>query len=306
VSPPKVSTQVTIDGRRLSLSNLDKVLYPAVGFTKGQVIDYYARIAPVLVRHAAGRPMTLKRYPNGVQEKFFFEKNCPDHRPDFVDVAPVWSGHSKRNINFCLVNEVATAVWLANMAALELHASLAVAPAVEAPTAVVFDLDPGPPAGLAECCEVALAIRELIGHLGLKAIVKTSGQKGMQLYVPLNTATSYDETKPFALAVAQYMERQQPGLVVSNMAKEVRTGKVFIDWSQNDEHKTTVQAYSLRATDRPMVSAPISWEEVEAGRDDPDSLRFDSDAVLARVENLGDLFAPFVELTQELPELQPT
>jgi bifunctional non-homologous end joining protein LigD len=304
VSPQKTSTPVDVGGRKLSLSNLDKVLYPAVGFTKGQVIDYYARVAPTLVRHAAGRAMTLKRYPNGVDQKFFFEKNCPSHRPDFVEVAPVWSGHSKRTINFCLVNEVATVVWLANMAALELHASLSVAPAIDVPTAVVFDLDPGPPAGLSECCEVALSIRELLDHLGLTAVVKTSGQKGMQLYVPLNTPTTYDDTKPFALAVAQYMEKEHPKLVVSNMAKDVRKGKVFIDWSQNDEHKTTVQVYSLRATEQPMVSTPISWDEVEAG--DPDALRFDSDAALARLDEVGDLFAPFVDLQQDLPDLRPS
>ncbi len=304
MSPAKGSTQVEVGGRQVSLSNLDKVLYPSVGFTKGQVIDYYARVAPTLVRHAEGRPMTLKRYPNGVDQKFFFEKNCPSHRPDFVEVAPVWSGHSKRTINFCLVNEVATVVWLANMAALEQHASLSVAPAIDAPTAVVFDLDPGPPAGLAECCEVALSIRELLGHLGLEVIAKTSGQKGMQLYVPLNTATTYEATKPFALTVAQYMEREHPKLVVSNMAKDIRKGKVFIDWSQNDEHKTTVQVYSLRATERPMVSTPVSWDEVETG--DPNALRFDSDAVLDRIDRLGDLFAPFVELRQELPDLQPS
>ena len=304
MSPAKESTKIEIEGRQVSLTNLDKVLYPAVGFTKGQVIDYYARIAPVLVKHATGRPMTLKRYPNGVDEKFFFEKNSPRHRPDWVTVAPVWSGHSKRTIEFVVVDAVPTVVWLANQAALELHASLSVAPEISCPTTVVFDLDPGPPATIEECCQVALLIRDLLDHLGLQSFPKTSGSKGMQLYVPINRPTTYDETKPFALAVAQLLEKNHPDLTLSNMAKELRTGKVFIDWSQNDEHKTTVQVYSLRAREHPTVSTPISWDEVEAG--DPKALVFESNDVLKRVDDLGDLFAPVAELEQALPSLTPS
>jgi bifunctional non-homologous end joining protein LigD len=295
---------IEVDGHQLKLSNLDKVLYPADGFTKGQVIDYYARIAEVAVPHYVGRPMTLKRYPNGVDEKFFFEKNSPAHRPDWVTTAPVWSSHSKRTIQFTVVDSKATLVWTANQAGLELHASLSCAEKLDQPTMVVFDLDPGPPADITQCCEVALLLREVFDHLGLQAFPKTSGSKGMQVYVPLNTPVSYEGdggTKPFALALAQLLERQHPELVVSNMAKDLRTGKVFVDWSQNDESKTTVAVYSLRAREHPTVSTPITWEEVEAG--DASALRFMAADVLDRVDRLGDLFRPTVELEQALPDL---
>ena len=295
---------VDIDGRQLKLSNLDKVLYPAAGFTKGEVIDYYARIAAVAIPHYAGRPMTLKRYPNGVDDKFFFEKNCPSHRPNWVTTAPMWSGHSKRTIEFCVIDAAATLVWTANLAALEMHPSLSMAARIDQPTMVVFDLDPGPPADIRQCCEVGCELRELFGHLGLQSFPKTSGSKGLQVYVPLNTPVTYEEpggTKPFALAVAQLLERQHPDLVVSNMAKDLRTGKVLVDWSQNDESKTTVGVYSLRARDQPTVSTPVTWEEVEAG--DPEALRFTAGEVLDRVEAMGDLFAPTLELEQSLPRL---
>ncbi|HET9441827.1 MAG TPA: non-homologous end-joining DNA ligase [Acidimicrobiales bacterium] len=297
-------TTVSIDGRQLKLSNLDKVLYPATGFTKGEVIDYYARIAAAAVPHYAGRPMTLKRYPNGVDDKFFFEKNCPSHRPGWVTTAPTWSGHSRRTIEFCVVDSVATLVWTANLAALELHPSLSRAGRLDQPTMVVFDLDPGPPAGIAECCEVACHLRDLFGHLDLQAFPKTSGSKGMQVYVPLNCPVTYDQpggTQPFALAVAQMLERRHPGLVVSNMAKDLRTGKVLVDWSQNDESKTTIGVYSLRAREAPTVSTPLRWDEVE--RADPAALRFTAGDVLERVEAHGDLFAPTLELRQSLPRL---
>jgi bifunctional non-homologous end joining protein LigD len=293
---------VEIDGRQLKLSNLDKVLYPADGFTKGQVIDYYARIAPVAVPHYDGRPMTLKRYPNGVDDKFFFEKNCPKHRPDWVTTAPIWSSHSKRTIEYCVIDSQATLVWTANLAALELHPSLSRAEQLDQPTMVVFDLDPGPPADITQCCEVALHLREVFDHLGLQAFPKTSGSKGMQIYVPLNTPATYEGeggTKPFALAIAQLLERQHPDLVVSNMAKDVRASKVFIDWSQNDESKTTIGVYSLRAREHPSVSTPLTWEEVEAG--DAERLRFLAPDVLDRVDNLGDLFRPTLDLEQTLP-----
>lgn len=294
---------VTVEGRRLSLSNLDKVLYPSVGLTKAQVIDYYTRIAPVLLPHLRDKPLTLKRYPDGVAGQFFFEKACPSHRPEWVRTAPIWSGSSDREIKFCLCNDLPTLVWLANLAALELHPSLAMAEDITRPRSVVFDLDPGAPADIVECCHVGLWVRELFEAAGLQSFAKTSGSKGLQVYVPLNTDTSYDETKPFALAVAQLLEKQHPKQVVSNMKKELRTGKVFVDWSQNDEHKTTVSVYSLRARERPTVSTPVTWDEVEAVATSGkrEQLVFEADAVLARVEKHGDLFAPLLELEQTLP-----
>lgn len=296
---------VTVDGRKLSLSNLDKVLYPATGFTKAQVIDYYRRIAPVLLPHLKGKPLTLKRYPDGVEGEFFFEKACPSHRPPWVEVAPIWSESSNREIKFCLAEDLPTLVWLANLATLELHPSLAQAEDIACPRSVVFDLDPGAPADIIDCCQVAMWIRQLFRTLGLESFPKTSGSKGMQIYVPLNTNVTYEQTKPFARAVAELLERHHGDLVVSNMKKELRKRKVLVDWSQNDEHKTTVSVYSLRARERPTVSTPVTWEEVEASLKsrDADSLRFESEAVLQRVERTGDLFEPLLSLRQELPAL---
>jgi bifunctional non-homologous end joining protein LigD len=282
------------------------VLYPATGFTKGEVIDYYARIADVAVPHYRDRPMTLKRYPNGVDSQFFFEKNSPKHRPDWVNTVDVYSHHAKRTISFTIIDNRATLVWTANQAALELHPSLSRAERLEQPTDVVFDLDPGPPATVKECCVVGGHLRELFDSLGLEAFPKTSGSKGLQIYVPLNTDVTYESeggTKGFALAVAQLLEKQHPDLVVSNMNKDLRTAKVFVDWSQNDEHKTTSGVYSLRARERPTVSTPVTWEEVERGQEDPDSLRFEAQDVLRRVEEHGDLFAAALTLKQELPRL---
>jgi bifunctional non-homologous end joining protein LigD len=295
--------EVDIDGRRLSLVNLDKVFYPETGFTKGQLIDYYTRVAPVLLGHLRGRPLTLKRYPDGVTGPYFYEKQCPRHRPDWVAVAPVWSRHNSRTIEYCLADDLATLVWLANLADLELHTSLALATDVTAPTVVAFDLDPGPPATIVECAEVALRLREAFEHFGLEAFPKTSGSKGMQVYVPLNTPASYGQTKSFARGIAQVLERRHRELVVSDMRKSLRKGKVLVDWSQNDEHKTTVNVYSMRARERPTVSTPLRWEEVEGvlGTRDPEALAFTTDAVLARVAEHGDLFRPVIELEQELP-----
>jgi bifunctional non-homologous end joining protein LigD len=297
--------EVDIGGHRLALSNLDKVFYPETGFTKGQVIDFYTRIAPVLLDHLRGRPLTLKRYPDGVTGPYFYEKQSPSHRPDWVKVAPIWSRHNSRTIEYTLADDLPTLVWLANLADLELHTSLSLAVDVTAPTMVAFDLDPGPPATIVECAEVALRLREAFEHLGLDAFPKTSGSKGMQVYVPLNTPATYAQTKPFARAIAQVLERRQPELVVSDMKKTLRKGKVLVDWSQNDEHKTTVNVYSLRARDRPTVSTPLLWEEVEGVLEsrDPEQLAFTSDAVLARVAEHGDLFRPVIELEQELPVL---
>jgi bifunctional non-homologous end joining protein LigD len=293
---------VEVEGRRLKLSNLDKILYPAVGFTKAQVIDYYTRVAPALVPHMAGRPLTLKRYPDGVDGQFFYEKKCPSHRPEWFRTVSVWSGRNQDNINYCVVDDLPSLVWVANMASLELHTSLALAEDIHRPTMLIFDLDPGAPATIKECCNVGLQLRDLFAELKLRCFAKTSGSKGLQVYVPLNTPITYEETKPLALAVAQELERKNPKLVLSNMKKELRKGKVFVDWSQNDDHKTTVCVYSLRARERPTVSAPVSWDEVEShhkGR--RKDLSFTADEVLARLDRDGDLFAPVLKLKQRLP-----
>jgi bifunctional non-homologous end joining protein LigD len=297
------TVEVEVAGKTLRLSNLDKVLYPEPGFTKGQVIDYYSRIAPVLLPHLKDRPLTLKRYPNGVEGKFFYEKQCPSHRPSWVKTTPVPA--RGKTIDFCLANDLPTLVWAANLADLELHTSLSKKGDIKRPTTLAFDLDPGPPATIVECSQVALWLRKIFGELGLESFPKTSGSKGMQIYVPLNTKTSYDETKPFAKALAELLEKQHPKLVVSSMKKELRPRKVLIDWSQNDEHKTTVNVYSLRAKARPTVSTPLTWGEVEAIHEsgDPDSAVYDSDDVLARVEEHGDLFEPVITLKQKLPKL---
>jgi bifunctional non-homologous end joining protein LigD len=295
--PPAKRLDVEIDGRVLSLSNLDKVLYPRAGFTKGQVIDYYTRIAPAVLPHLRGRPLTLKRYPNGVDEDYFYEKQSPSHRPDWVQTARIG------DINYTLAQDRATLVWLANLADVELHTSLSLAAAPERPTMLVFDLDPGPPASVLECCQVALVLHGLFSQLGLQSVVKTSGSKGLQIYVPLNYEITYAQTKPFARRVAELLEQRMPELVVSRMTKRLRPGKVLVDWSQNDAHKTTVTVYSVRARERPTVSTPVSWEEVaQAHREgDAELLTFETDQVLARVEEQGDLFAPLLSLTQELP-----
>jgi bifunctional non-homologous end joining protein LigD len=293
--------EVEVEGRRLSLSNLDKVMYPAVGFTKGQVIDYYTRIAPVLLPHLQDRPLTLKRYPNGVDGGHFYEKQCPSHRPDWVRSEAVEL--SSKTIQFCICDDLPTIVWLANLADLELHPSLSKVPDVERPTLMAFDLDPGPPAGIAECCEVALILRDALRQIGLESFAKTSGSKGIQVYVPLNVdGVDYDHgTKLLSNALARHLESEHPKLIVSSQKKELRKGKVLIDWSQNDEHKTTVSVYSLRARERPTVSTPVSWDEIEAG--DPDALVFEAADVLERVEQQGDLFAPVLDLEQRLPDL---
>ncbi len=291
-----MAPEVDVEGRRLKLSNLDKVLYPEPGFAKGQVIDYYTRIAPMVLPHLRGRALTLKRYPNGVDGKYFYEKQKPSHAPDWVRSETIETGD--RDIDFVLCDDLPTLVWLANLADLELHPSLALAKDPDRPTVLAFDLDPGEPAALPECREVALLLRDLLADLGLECVAKTSGSKGMQVYVPLNTPVTYDGTKPFAQAIAQLLEKQHPKLVVSSMKKSLRAGKVFIDWSQNSRHKTTVAVYSLRARPQPTVSTPVTWDEIE---DDNLELVFETADVLERVEEHGDLFAPVLELSQKLP-----
>ncbi len=299
------SAIVEVQNRKLTLSNMEKVLYPATGFTKGQVLDYYVRIAPALLPHLAGRPLTMKRYPGGVDQEFFFEKNAPMHRPDWVKTAPVWSESNHRTVNYILANDLATLVWIANLASLELHPSLSLAADLATPTMIVFDLDPGPPANIVQCAQVGLWVRAIFDHFGLQSFPKTSGSKGLQIYVPLNTETSYDQTKSFAHAIARLLQQEHPDLVVSDMKKAVRTNKVFVDWSQNDQHKTTIGVYSLRAREHPTVSTPVTWDEVEQAlkKKDPQRLVFDARNVLARADKMGDLFEPVVTLKQKLPQL---
>ncbi len=297
---------LTVAGKSLAVSNLDKVLYPEVGFTKGQVIDYYIRIAPVLLPHLKGRPITLKRYPDGVNGFFFYEKQCPAHRPEWVKTAPVAAKREGGKIDYCMLNDLPSLVWAANLADLELHTFLHRATALNRPTALAFDLDPGPPADILLCCRVALWLRELFEEMDLQCFPKTSGSKGMQLYVPLNTATTYEKTKAFAHTLAERMEREHPKEIVSNMLKELRKGKVLIDWSQNDDHKTTINAYSLRARPHPTVSTPLLWKEVEAAakKKDASKLVFETEDVLKRAEKHGDLFEPVLTLKQKLPKLE--
>ena len=301
------SRQVEVDGRELKLTNLDKVLYPEAGFTKGEVVDYYAKVAPAIIPHLTGRAVTLRRFPEGVDDldAAFFEKRCPKHRPKWVKTARVEAGPHAGKIDFCVCDSLPTLVWMAQLAAIELHPSLSLSRAPKRPTVLAFDLDPGPPANIVECCRVGLRLRDLFAHFDVQSFPKTSGSKGLQVYVPLNREIYYEQTKPFAKAIAQLLEKQTPDEVVSKMKKVEREGKVFVDWSQNHQRKTTIAVYSLRARERPTVSTPVTWEEVEAVADSEDgsSLVFETGDVLARIERHGDLFAPVLQLEQELPEL---
>jgi bifunctional non-homologous end joining protein LigD len=293
-----------LEGHELKLSNLDKLIYPDAAFTKRAVINYYAAIAPSLVAHLEGRALTVKRWPDGVQGKSFFQKQAPEHRPEWVQTVTLPS--ARKPIDYVLANDLPTIVWLANLAALELHVPLARAEAMERPTALVFDLDPGEPASIIECCRVGLQLQGMFANLGMQSFAKTSGSKGLQLYVPLNSPdVTFEQTKPFAKTVAEMLERAQADLVVSRMTKARRTGKVLIDWSQNDSRKTTVCVYSLRAGRRPTVSTPVEWQEVRLALDrgDPSLLTFEAEQVLERVAKRGDLFAPVLSLSQQLPAL---
>lgn len=296
---PDGGLAVLIEGRRLKLSNWDKVLFPETGFTKGDLVAYYARIAPAVLPHLRDRPLTLKRYPNGVDHPYFYEKNSPSHRPGWVQTARV------NGVDYTLAQDRPTLVWLANLADVELHTSLSLAERPERPSMLVFDLDPGAPADIVQCCEVALVLRGLFDQLGLECVAKTSGSKGLQVYVPLNGATSYEETKPFARRIAELMEARMSELVVSRMTKRLRPGRVLVDWSQNDAHKTTVTVYSIRARQHPTVSAPVGWEEVQRCHDEQDAgiLSFEGDAVLARVAAEGDPFAMLLSTRQQLPRV---
>ncbi len=291
---------VEVDGRQLKLTNLDKVLYPDVGFTKGEVIHYYATIAPTLLTHSAGRCVTFRRYPNGVDDKSFFEKRCPKHRPDWVDVA-IGPGDRNGDVAYCLIEEEASVVWAANLAALELHTPMALADDLESPQMLVFDLDPGPSTDITQCAQVALELRELLETVDLESFAKTSGSKGMQLYVPLNSPHTHEHCSDFAKAAGSVLAKRRPKDVTINMAKSERPGRVFVDWSQNSRHKTTICPYSLRARSHPTVSTPVSWDEVEECSEGT-PLAFEATDVIERVQELGDLFEPTVELVQQLPK----
>ena len=313
--------EVTVEGRRLTLRNLDKVFYPDSGFSKGEMVDYYARVAPVMVPHLAGRGVTLKRFPDGVEGSSFFEKRCPTHRPEWVPTvrgpgpsrsrdsrskrgsgssSEQGSGRAEDGVDYCSLDSEAALVWAANLAALEIHAPMALGSDLESPTMCVFDLDPGPRTDITHCARVALDVRELLGRFDLSAYPKTSGSKGMQVYVPLNTPHTHDHCSSFALAVAQVLEQQRPDAVTSVMRKDARGGKVFVDWSQNSRHKTTVAPYSLRARAQPTVSTPLSWDEVGSAADGT-VLSYEAGQVLERVDAEGDLFAETLRLHQELP-----
>jgi len=293
------AVRTEIAGRSLKVTNLTKVLYPLVGFTKAQVIEYYAKIAPTMLAHIEDRGVTFRRWPDGVAADAFFNKRCPSHRPDWVGTC-LGPGDRAGGIHYCKLDEVASLAWAANLAALEIHAPMARCSDLESPTMLVFDLDPGEPATIIECCQIALLIREVLDTVGLQSVAKTSGSKGMQLYIPLNTPHTHSHAADFALAVAQLLEKQHPARVTANMAKKERPKKIFIDWSQNSRHKTTIAPYSLRGKDRPTVSTPISWDEVSDGADG-EPLSFEAFEVVDRVESIGDLFAEAVSVEQQLP-----
>ena len=302
---PAREVRVQVGDRELTLSNLDKVFYASTGFTKRDLIDYYRRIAPAILPHLRGRPLTLKRYPDGAAGQFFYEKRCPKHRPDWVRTAEVPREGGEEAIRFCVAGDLPTLTWAANLAAIELHPALHREPELDRPTALVLDLDPGPPADVLQCCELALLLREVLGRLRLETFVKTSGSKGLQLYAPLNVPVTYDETKAFARALAEGLAARRPALVVAAMKKALRHGKVLVDWSQNDRHKTTVCVWSLRARERPTVSTPVSWDEVREAVEDGtgERLVFEAEAALRRHETQGDLFAPVETKRQRLPPL---
>ena len=290
--------------RTLEVSNLDKVLYPAAGFTKAHVIDYYVRVAPFLLPHLRDRPVTMKRYPDGVDAESFYEKNAPSHTPDWVKTFPVPRRSGKSDIRYILINDLPTLVWCANLANLEIHPLLHKVPKLDTPTFIVFDLDPGEGADTLACAEVAFLLRDLLDRLKLQCFAKVSGSKGIQVYVPLNGRDTYKTTGPFSHAIAELLAGQHPKQVVAKMTKSIRRGKVLVDWSQNADHKTTVSVYSLRAKrERPYVSMPVTWEELESAvrRKNADALYFGPAAALKRLEDQGDLFTPVLKLKQKLP-----
>jgi bifunctional non-homologous end joining protein LigD len=302
VTAARDPAELDVGGRRLRIAHLDRIVFPQAGTTKGALLDYYARVANTMLPHLHERLLHMHRYPEGVEGPRFWQKACPPGRPDWVPVAPVWSRDKQADIEYCVVNEPAALLWAVNLGSIELHTSLHLRADLHRPTVVAFDLDPGEGTGIADCCEVALRLRDVLAGAGLRSFPKTSGSKGLQLYVPLNTDVGYATTKPLSRAIAELLEGQTPEQVVSRMAKRLRAGKVLIDWSQNTEHKSMVCVYSVRAKQRPTVSTPLAWREVEetfdAGRGD--ALVFEVAEVLERIETHGDLFEPVLTLRQEL------
>jgi bifunctional non-homologous end joining protein LigD len=305
VSSQAPSGPLEIGGRRLDIRNLDRTVFPRAGTTKAEVLDYYVRVADVMLPHLRDRLLHMHRYPEGVEGPRFWQKACPEHRPDWIPTAAVWSRDKQADIDYCVVNEVAALLWAVNIGSIELHTSLHLRHDFQRPTVIAFDLDPGEGAGLLDCAEVALRLRDLLTGVGLRPFPKTSGSKGLQVYVPLGGEVSYAGTKPFSRAVAELLEEQTPDAVVSRMAKELRTGRVLVDWSQNTEHKSMVCVYSVRAKARPTVSTALSWEELDqaVGHGDAGTLVFEMGDVLERVAAHGDLFEPVLTLRQELPDL---
>jgi bifunctional non-homologous end joining protein LigD len=305
MTPRAARRELDVGGRRLEIGNLERVVFPQTQTTKGHVLDYYVRIADAMLPHLRERLLHMHRYPEGVTGPRFWQKGCPEHRPPWLPIAPVWSRDKGANIDFCVINELAGLLWAVNLGSIELHTSLHLRDDLHRPTALAFDLDPGDGVGILECGDVALRLRDLLRGLGLESWLKTSGSKGLQVYAPLNSDVSYARTKPFSRAVARALEGETPDAVVSRMAKALRAKKVLVDWSQNTEHKSMVCAYSVRAKGRPTVSTPVTWRELEEAIDagDPDWLAFEMSEVLDRVAEHGDLFAPVLTTEQELPDV---
>jgi len=294
MEPRAASGELEVGGRRLSIRHLDRVVFPRTGTTKGELLDYYVRVGDAMLPYLRERLLHMHRYPEGVEGPRFWQKACPEHRPGWMPVAPVWSRDKQAFIDYCVVNELAALLWAVNLGSIELHTSLHLRHDLERPTALAFDLDPGAGAGILECGEVALRLRELFGELGREAFVKTSGSKGLQVHVPIEDEATYQDTKPSSKAIAELLERERPDAVVSRMAKSLRAGKVLVDWSQNTEHKSMVCVYSVRAKARPTVSTPLRWGELEAALDaaDAEALAFEMGDVLERVGAHGDLWLP--------------
>ena len=302
---PVSRTFIEMAGKRLSLSNLEKEFYPSCGFTKAHVLEYYRRVAPFIIPHLKNRALTLKRYPEGVEKDFFFEKRCPSHRPAWVKTAEIPQDDGE-GMTVCLVNDLETLIWAENLASVELHVPLARANSPETPDSMVFDLDPGDHATILECARVALILRDLLSRMGLASYLKTSGKKGLHVYVPLNRKeATFEDTKIFSKAVAGTMQKHYPDLVTARMAKKEREAKVFINWSQNDASKTMICVYSLRAREKPIVSFPLEWRDLEnpAGDGDPERLKVMHSEAVSRAEKKGDLFREVLTKEQKLPHL---
>lgn len=302
-SRPGLKQAIKVGNRVLSLSNLEKQLYPS-GFTKADIIHYYEKIQSAVLPHLKDRPFTLKRYPEGTEKSFFYEKNCPSP-PEWITTIQVQRENKRKGgyVNYCTINEFASLVWMLNLAAFELHTLLSTVKDIHHATMIAFDMDPGEGTNIVDCCRVGLKLKKVLEELKLRSFAKTSGSKGLHIFIPLNGKDAFEQTKQFARTLALHLEQQEPEKITSNMSRALRKGKIFVDWSQNDEHKTTVTVYSLRAWEKPTVSTPVTWEEVEKclKRRDPKALYFESEDVIRRVQKSGDLFKPVLTLKQKLP-----